>query len=47
MKAVESMQRGSVKLGIERNMSVFDEQILKKEVGFLVAGPNIQLIAYQ
>ena len=41
------MQRNSDKLSVESNISVFHEEILDKEVGFLVARPRIQLIAYE
>ena len=41
------VQRNSDKLSVERNISVFHEEILEKDVGFTVARPSIQLIAYE
>lgn len=47
MRTVTCVQRNSDKLSVERNISVFHEEILEKDVGFMVARPSIQLIAYE
>ena len=41
------VQRNRDKLSVESSISVFHGEILEKEVGFLVAKPRIQLIAYE
>ena len=47
MRSVTCVQRNRDKLSVESSISVFHEEILEKEVGFLVAKPRIQLIAYE